>query len=235
MNSLVLLLMSVVGVPPSLEIPAEIRPTGQYVILLPKTEAVAITYIGLSGIDPMPSVLLKDPRTFALDVRGLKEGKYVFAAIGSKADDHTRVDFSVVIGERPDVVTPTDPNHPPVPQPGKPLAGLRVLVLQETSPSTGLPRTQLEAIQSRQVIEYLDSKAISQDGKTRRWRKFDPTVAVTNLPKEWQDLRAAAQVIGEQPWVVIAGLDGGVEKVFYQGPYPQNVEEALAFFKRWGG
>lgn len=226
---IVLLAVPAFAAPPAMEIPAEIRPSGQYVTFLPKGEATAITYIGLSGLDPMPSMLLKDPRMFALDVRGLAEGKYVFAAVGSKEDEHTRVDFSVVVGNKPDIVKPEDPNHPQQPVPGKPLAGLRVLILQETSPSSALPRTQSEALSSPVIREYLDSKSPG------RWRKFDPSSSLANLSQEWQSLRAAAQVIGEQPWVVVAGLVGGAEKVVYQGPFPKDEAEALAFFKKYGG
>ena len=219
--------------PPKLEIPAEIRPTGQYVTLLPKTDSAAITYIGLSGIDPLPSALLRDPRTFVLDSRGLKEGRYLFAAVGSLKDEHTRVDFSVVVGNSPVVVNPTDPN-PQVPQPGVPLTGLRVLILKESSPSTALPKSQVEALESPEVLSYLDSKAMDSNGQ-RRWRKLDPNVSMANLPPIWGAMRAAAQVVGDQPWVVVAGSVGGTEKVVFQGPYPQDKESALAFLKRWGG
>lgn len=230
-----LLAANAIAAPPAMEIPAEIRPAGQYVTFLPKGDAVAITYVGLSGLDPMPSLLLKDQRMFALDVRGLAEGKYVFAAIGSKDDEHSRVDFSVVIGNKPDIVKPGEPPvNPPVPQPGTPLAGLRVLILQETSPTVAIPKSQTEALQSRQVIEYLDSKAMEPNGN-RRWRKLDPAATTANLPKPWQDLRAAAQPIGDQPWVVVGGLVGDVEKVVFQGPYPQTEAEALTLLKKWGG
>ncbi len=95
----------------------EVKPTGQYVTLQPKTEAKAITYIGLSGIDPIPSAFLKDARWFLLDTRGLSKGRYRFAAVGSLDDEHVRVDFSVVVGE-PGPAPGPDPPPGPGPGPG---------------------------------------------------------------------------------------------------------------------
>lgn len=100
--------------PPTLEIPTVLKPTGDYVTLVPKTDAVSVVYVGLSGVDAFPSEFLKDPRSFILPVRGLKEGTYKFAAVGaSKEGDQSRTDFTVVIGEGgpviPDPKNPTDP------------------------------------------------------------------------------------------------------------------------------
>lgn len=107
------------GQPPALEIPSEVRPAGQYCTLVPKTDAVSVSYVGLSGLDPVPSSLLKDARTFLLDTRGLAVGRYRFAAVGaSKTGEQARADFDVVIGTPPP--TPPGPT-PPGPVPPGPL------------------------------------------------------------------------------------------------------------------
>lgn len=101
--------------PPALEIPAEVRPAGEYVRFSPKTDALGVTYIGLSGLDPFPSEELKDAKRFLLHTRGVADGRYKFAAIGASATgEQTRVDFVVIVGD------PANPK-PPVPDPNKPV------------------------------------------------------------------------------------------------------------------
>lgn len=96
--------------PPSLEVPAEITPSGEYARFTPKTDAVAITYVGLSGVDAFPSEELRDSRRFLLPTRGLAAGRYRFAAVAASKDgEQTRADFTVVVGSAP---------KPPAPGPG---------------------------------------------------------------------------------------------------------------------
>jgi hypothetical protein len=117
---LIVLLASGVGlsVPPAVEIPQETRATGDFVTLVPKTDAKTITYVALSGVDPFPSALLKDSRTFVLPVRGLPEGKYRFKGVASKNDEHTVFDFYIVVGKgsNDDKISPV----PPIPVPPAP-------------------------------------------------------------------------------------------------------------------
>lgn len=93
---------------PKLNIPGELKPSGQYVDFLPDTDAKGISYIGLDGVDPFPGNRLSDPRLFILDTRGLAAGTYRFVAVGSLADKHTRAYFVVRIGDAP---------KPPIPVP----------------------------------------------------------------------------------------------------------------------
>jgi hypothetical protein len=102
--------------PPTLEIPAEIRPAGQYARLLPRTDGESVAYVGLSQVEPIPSDVLKDPRLFLLDTRGLAPGRYKFAAVAAgKTGEQTRADFAVVVGDAP----PPGPT-PPGPTPPAP-------------------------------------------------------------------------------------------------------------------
>lgn len=108
-----LLAMPSLAAPPSLEIPAEIKPSADYAVFAPdaKTTVKTITYIGLSGVDPFPSDLLRDPRAFVLPVRGLAAGRYRFVAVGSLNDEHAKKEFAVIVG------APSDPLPDPKPQP----------------------------------------------------------------------------------------------------------------------
>jgi hypothetical protein len=105
-----------VAAPPSVKIPAEVKPFGQYVTLTPEGDATTVLYVGLSGLDPIPSAVLKDPRMFLLDTRGLAAGRYKFAAVASGKDgEQLRVDFTVLIGDAPAPPNPPDPPTPPTP------------------------------------------------------------------------------------------------------------------------
>lgn len=99
----------------TLTIPAEVRPSGQYVTLVPDTDAVSILYVGLVGVEPIPSAVLRDPRMFLLDTRGLPAGRYPFAAVAAgKGGEQARADFAVVIGA-PGPPTPVPPGPGPTP------------------------------------------------------------------------------------------------------------------------
>ena len=124
------------GAPPKLTIPADVKPTGEYVTLKPDTDAVSITYVGLSGIDAFPSDFLKDARHFVLPTRGLKEGIYRFAAVGASATgEQARVDFTVTIGNTPPTPTP-DPNPPtPNPPPVQPSGAFYFVLIRSDGPT----------------------------------------------------------------------------------------------------
>jgi hypothetical protein len=108
--------------PPTLEIPAEVKPSNGYVTLRPKTDAKAVTYVALDAIFPFPSDLLADKRMFVLPVQGLTPGRYRFVAVGSLNDEHASVEFTVVVGTGPvppapvpPAPVPPTPPTPPVP------------------------------------------------------------------------------------------------------------------------
>lgn len=100
--------------PPKLTIPAEVRPAGQYVDFVPDTDAVSVTYVGLDGIDPVPSRRLAEKTAFLLDCYGKPEKRYRFAAVASSATgEQSRADFVVVVGTPPVTDPPTKPTDPP--------------------------------------------------------------------------------------------------------------------------
>lgn len=140
----------------------------------------------------------------------------------------------------PPVIPPINPQVPPVnpPQPA-PLNGMRVMILDETSPtftSTAQRdkwQRQITALRSLNVKAYLDAKTIKGADGWPGWRKADPSdpQAFRNLPREWQDFRAKLQPT-EIPWVAIADSSGNVVS---QGPPPLTEAELLAYLKQYGG
>lgn len=132
---------SLAAAPPKLTIPSEVRPSGQYAVMVPETDAVSVLYIGLDGIDPIPPQLLNDKRTFALDCYGKTPGAYRFVAVGAGKDgEQVRTDFILVVpGKAP---TPEPPKDPPVKDPPKdpptnpaPKVKLFFLVIRDAAPA----------------------------------------------------------------------------------------------------
>ncbi len=212
--------------PPTLVIEPEIRPAGTYVRMTPKTDAVSVTYIGLSGIDPFPSEELKDGRRFLLNVRGLPEGRYLFAAVGAgKNGEQTRTDFTVVIGVNPPPVPPgPNPPVPPGPTPPGPApipeSGLRVLIIEETKERGKLPSAVKEIITGKTLRDLWESKLAkeSDGGPARRiWDKDQAGVENDPDAKVWAT--AFRRPRASLPWVVISNGKAG-----YEGPLPDGVK-----------
>lgn len=220
---------------PTLDIPAEVRPAGEYVVLTPKTDAVSVVYIGLSRIDPVPSAVLKDPRTFLLNTRGIPEGRYLFAAVGAdKAGAQVRVDFAVVIGTPPPGPTPPGPTPPTPPGPTPapiPEAGLHVLVIEETADRGKLTPGQKEVILSKTIRDYLDAKC-AKDGDAGAYRIWDKDQAGTeNDSPKWASAfkRARAASGFATPWLILSNSKVGG----YEGPLPKTAAEFMELAKKF--
>ncbi len=158
--------------PPSVDVPAEIKAGGDYVTVVPKTDAKAITYIGVSGVEPFPSAFLKDPKAFVLPVRGLAAGRYTFAGVASLNDEHTAFKFVVVVGDAPPVpptppVPPVPPN-PPIPPTPEPLKAFRVVIIYESAFT--LTAAQRSVVYGAEVAKYLSDNCT--DGE-KGWRRRD--------------------------------------------------------------
>lgn len=215
--------------PPTLDIPAEVKPSGQYVTLAPKTDAVAVTYVGLDGVDPIPSAVLKDGRLFLLDTRGLAAGRYRFTAVAaSKAGEQTRTDFAVVVGTPPPV--PPGPTPPgPTPDPAAPFAGapgLRVLILYESGKEPTYPPEQWYAVLGAKFQGFLDTVCVAE-GSRKGWNVWPVGVAVGTEPKVWQDAVAKARPTSF-PWLLV-----GNGKAGFSGPLPKTEAEMEAKVKEF--
>lgn len=108
------LLLASLALAQGLGIPTEIKPVSGYAGLKPKTEAKAITYIGMSGLDPLPTDFLADSRWFLVAVpKETPEGRYKFLAVGAFVDGEKVTqelqEFYVVVGDSPVVIDPTKP------------------------------------------------------------------------------------------------------------------------------
>lgn len=163
---LILVQSNILAAPPTLKIPSEVKPTGQYAEMLPEGDSVTVTYVGLSGVDSIPSRVLNDKRLFLLDTRGLPTGAYKFVAIGSsKEGEQTRVDFVVIVGDSPTPVPPVPPGpNPPVPPgPATELEKkLQEAYNKETDPKKAELKTKLTEV-------YLIASKLSEDTKLVKW------------------------------------------------------------------
>lgn len=123
--------------PPTLDIPPEVRPSGQYVQFVPKTDAVAVEYVGLDGVEPFPAAFLKDGRAFVLDATGLQKNKaYRFVAVAAgKTGEQSRATFVVVNGKVPTTPPVLDP-PPSQPDPPAPDGALYFLIVRPDGPAS---------------------------------------------------------------------------------------------------
>lgn len=231
--AVVALASAVLAEPPTIEIAAEVRPAGQYALFQPRTTAVSIEYVGMSGVDAVPSMILKDPKTFFMDTRGLKAGRYKFIAVGaSNTGEQARAAFTVVVGDIPPGPGP-DPDPDPKPDPDGvvPISGdgFRVLVVLESSDRAKLPSSQVTTLTAAEVVNYLNSKCVmGPDGKTREWRVWDKDVPTTAVAKHWADAMKRPRT--SLPWVMIS-----TGKTGYEGPLPATAAEFLTLLKKYGG
>jgi hypothetical protein len=199
MRTLALLLVlcsTAFAAPPVVDIAPEIQATSEYVTVQPKTDAVAITYVAQSGVEPFPSVMLKDPRTFVLPTRGLAVGRYKFVAVASLDDEHTRVDFVVVVGNAPPVVvTPDTPVEPDKPAPVDPTTKPTAVVYVYEKDDGGVPSAVLAGL-NRVNREQKIRATLFED---------DSTDGTGDVPEQYKTPRAEALKVGLPALVVMAG------------------------------
>lgn len=209
--ALILLTASANAAPPKIDIPAEVKPSGDYATVQPTTDAVSVTYVGLSGVDPFPSGFLKDSRSFVLPVRGLKAGQYQFAAIAaSKGGEQSRRDFVVIVGSLPGPTPVPPPPKPPEPQldpASAPDDGLYVLLVYES----GEPLTpgQVAVLYGQETREWLKKNAAD-------FRAYDADTKPTVNP--WKE--AVARDRKGLPWVIVAKN----RRYVHEGPLPDSPE-----------
>lgn len=208
--------------PPTIDIRSEIEAKGDVVTFTPKTDAKTVIYIGLSGVDPLPPEILKDPRTFVLYTRGLKVGYYKFIAIAVKDNEVTRQDFIIRKGTPPP--TPVDPVIPDVPvDPVIPVdpklddapvstTGLYVAFINESG--NRVTQAQFNVLYGSITGKWLDSNTVNINGSPQ-WRIIDQNNIALSEP--WKDvLKRKRETI---PWVVVISN----KKYVYEGPLSPTV------------
>lgn len=215
--------------PPKLVVPAELKATGEYVTYSPSTEttAKAVTYVGLSGIEPFPSAFLKDSRAFVLPVRGLNPGRYKFKAVGSLNDEHTTADFVVVIGDAPPtpVPVPPGPGPGPGPAPDGPMglskasrdgagkvtaadkaAGAKSLASANRSHASAVAAGGVPAVPATILAKWRESNGLAVDGAA--WKPWADAVSA-----RLAELYGAGKLSDKAAWVaafneIADGLEG---------------------------
>lgn len=204
-SAIVIVLVSVtisLADPPTLEIQAEIPATGQYVSFTPKTDAKSVMYIGLSGVDPFPSELLKDSRSFLLPASGLKTGYYKFVAIAIKDNESTRRDFVIKVGNpTPGPIVPEPkPDDPPQPTPKEDApvatAGLYVAFINESG--NRVTQSQFNVMYGATTAKWLDTNCVKV-GNNAQWRIIDQNNLPANDPWKAIVTRKRSSI----PWVVV--------------------------------
>jgi hypothetical protein len=101
---------------PVLTIPAEVRATpGDWLVVSPQTNCVAVAYVGLDGLSAFPSGELRDARKLIVNPPRGGQSRYRFVAVGTLGDQLVQTPFAVVTEEAP-APGPTPP-VPPGPAP----------------------------------------------------------------------------------------------------------------------
>lgn len=214
---LVLLTASVaLADPPSLDIPAEVKPVQGYVKVIPKTDAVSVTYVSLSKVYPIPSDVLKDGRMFLLPAAGLANGRYDFVAVAaSKTGEQSTAQFTVVVGDSPVPPVPPGPGPnpptPPTPTPDQTApffgaSGLHVLIVWDTTKL--LPDGQQGILYDQDNRVFLDSVTPVGPNGQHTWNMWPEGTATANVPPEWK--AAYSMPRPSLPWVYVGNGKAGV-------------------------
>lgn len=212
----------VLAQPPKLEIESVIEAKGDYVTFSPVSDAAVITYIGLSGVEPFPSDMLKDGKSFILPTRGLKPSSYRFVAIGIRQNEFTRKEFTVrVPGIVPQPEPSPEPEPEPKPQPEPKLDnapvttdGLHVTFIYETG--VRLTQSQFNILYGQVTRNYLDTVCDRISGQPN-WRVLDKDSQALTEP--WKDILKRKKT-GIPGLVIVSN-----KKYVYEGDIPSSQEE----------
>lgn len=207
---------------PKLEIESLIEAKGDYVTFTPITDATVVTYIGKSGIDPFPSELLKDSKSFILPVRGLKEAIYEFTAIAIKDNAFTRKDFAVKVGQAPQPPPPQPPGPGPTPKPPDPKLdnapvttdGLHVAIVYKSGQQ--VTQGQFNIMYGPSTRNYLNENCDRLNSQPQ-WRILSDEGQALTEP--WKDILKRKKT-GIPGLVIISN-----KKYVYEGDLPSSMED----------
>lgn len=211
------------GQAPKLDLESLIEARGEYVTFTPITDAVAVAYVGKSGVEPFPSEMLKDSKSFVLPVKALKDGTYEFTAIAFKGTDFTRKDFTVRVGPaiQPPPTPIPDPKPPAPPKPDPKLDdapvttdGLHVTIVYETGKQVS--QGQFNVMYGPVTRKYLDDNCDRLNSQPQ-WRILGKDGV--SLTEPWKDILKRNKT-GSPGLVVVLG-----KKYVYEGDLPNSPEE----------
>jgi hypothetical protein len=178
--------------PPALKVPAEVKAEGEYVVVVPETDAVSVLYVALSGAESFPAAMLKDGKSFVLPVRGLAAGRYKFAAVAAgKTGEQARADFTVIVGTPPTPPPgPTPgPTPPTPPRPDDGATGLRKASRDAAAGTPAAERAKLSAAQRSHASAVAAGAFATPAAILAGWREKNNTAGVT--PATWAAWGAA--------------------------------------------
>lgn len=124
----------------------------------------------------------------------------------------------------PDPKPPVPPEPPPSPAP-IPLAGYRVLFVEETAERGKLTVGQFRAMFGKASRDWLDANTVKENGQPG-YRIYDKDQPTAGDLKHWQD--AMKRPRSAVPWIVISNGQSG-----FEGPLPGTIEEIDALLKKY--
>lgn len=211
--------------PPKFEMPnnGKLYANSSWVDVVPTTDAVKVTYVGLSGLDPFPSAALKDDKRFILSTQGLGKGSYDFIAFASKKDEHTVYRFKVLVGDnevdptpidpKPDDSKPDDPKLDDAPVPDN---DLYILMVYESGKSVTPGHFEtMYSVKSRKLL----------DNTTKKFVLYDQDQKPNEQP--WKD--AIARQRKDIPWIVVIHN----KKYVYEGILPSGYEALKSLVEKY--
>lgn len=219
----------------SVELPATVTgKAGAWIIVAPtKIDGGAPQWEIDKGLEEVRLDLL-----FPADVAAKAKGKvvtgepgvYEIRAWNAKADvaskiSRCRVTITGILPPVPPGPTPPGPTPDPTPSPAPiPSAGLRVLILYETSELSRLPISQASILSSTTLRHYLDEKCVKV-GQTPEYRVYDKDTDLTNESELWR--AAAKRPASKLPFLIVSNGKTG-----WEGPLPTSLDETMAIIKR---
>lgn len=197
---------------------------------------------GVRAGDTVKKTHYFSPQTFRWAVLiGNKEGAARLVAaqngVTKEAPPSIYGEVNVTVGKGPKPPDPPGPDPTPDPTP-IPAEGFRVLMVLETFENSGLPSSQIAAINSQEVRQYLNAKC-AKVNNWPEWRLYDKDIAKDSKwaseSSIWKDAMARDSIkkaIAENklPWILIS-----TGKTGYEGPLPKTTTELMALLKRFGG
>lgn len=174
-----------------------------------------------------------DPKKVRLRLLGYTSGKFRLLAVAAKGGKLSEFAVcQIMVGDEPTPTppgpTPPGPTPPgPTPTPAPiPVDGFRVLMLYESAEAAKYPASQVAALHSKMVRDYLREKCVKED--LGGWHIWDKDVDASAMPKHWQD--ALKRPRTELPWIIIS-----TGKTGYEGPLPADADKTLELLKKYGG
>lgn len=231
---LTMLLLPTIAFGQKVTLPKEVVADGPLVIVRADTDCTALEWVVLDpGISLIPGDLLKDTKT-AVVITGGKRGIFRLLAYGAKANIASKPAICyVIVGDVPPTPVPPTPVPPdpvpPTPVPPSPapipVAGFRVLIVEETAERGKLTAGQRAAIFGKATRDFLDAKCIKESNQAGYWI-LDKDVNVSGLADHWRVVFSRERK--SHPWLIVSNGKTG-----WEGPLPDKIEDTMALLVKY--